>query len=174
MLDNLPHDQAFSQLIVSQMETYAQKCLGWYKVLVSRAQPAQSGRRLKAPAAWAESADMEDVLSQLFQSDSTMSRELGEKEVGMLLQSVGQEPLDHADMVQDKKSLVSLCLLYTSMRWLATRVAQLRHISERATDSTRAESSSQRHNRRWTLLSSSEPRSEGAPIYLPLSQESAV
>ena len=174
MLDNLPHDQAFSQLIVSQMETYAQKCLGWYKVLISRAQPTASGRRFKAPAAWAQSEDMEDVLSQLFQSDPTSSREPREKEISMLLQSIEQDPLDQADMVQDKKSLVNLCLLYTSMRWLATRVAQLRHISERATDSTRAESSSQRHNRRWTLLSSSEPRSEGAPIYLPLSQESAA
>jgi exocyst complex component 4 len=117
---------------------------------------------------------MEEVISQLFQSDSKASGELTEREISLLLQSVGQEPLDQADMVQDKKTLVSLCLLYTSMRWLATRIAQLRHISERATDSTRAESSSQRHNRRWTLLSSSEPRSEGAPIYLPLSQETAA
>lgn len=31
MLDNLPQDQAFTQLIISQMVTYYDKCCGWYK-----------------------------------------------------------------------------------------------------------------------------------------------
>jgi exocyst complex component 4 len=31
MLDVLPHDQAFTQLIISQIVTYYDKCYGWYK-----------------------------------------------------------------------------------------------------------------------------------------------
>lgn len=174
MLDNLPHDQAFSQLIVNQMETYSQKCHGWYKALVSRSQPAASGSRLRAPAAWAESVGMEEIVTQILQADPfdrDKSDELIENETVLLIQAIGQEPLDQADMVQDKKTLTSLCLLHTSMKWLAAKTAQLRHISDRATDSVRGASVKERHNQRWTLLSSSEPRAEGAPVYLPLNQE---
>lgn len=31
MLDTLPQDQTFTQLIISQMVTYYDKCCGWYK-----------------------------------------------------------------------------------------------------------------------------------------------
>lgn len=174
MLDNLPHDQAFSQLIVNQMETYAQRCNEWYKALVSRAQPAPSGRSLKAPAAWAESEGMEEHVSKILQADASDRedfQELIEQEIHLLVTAVGQEPLDNADMLQDRKTITSLCLLYTSMKWLATKTAQLRYISDRATNSVRGESVKERHNQRWTLLSSSEPRAEGAPVYLPLNQE---
>ncbi|KAF3053262.1 hypothetical protein E8E11_006896 [Didymella keratinophila] len=177
MLDNLPHDQAFSQLIVRQMETYARKCTSWYQSLVSRGSPTAAGRKLKAPAAWAESAEMEDLVNQIFQTDPKDAinfSTLIEQETSLLLPTIEKEPLDQGDIIQDRKTLTSLCLLYTSMKWLSTKIARLRHISDRATDSTRIEPGNQRHNRRWTLLSSSEPRSEGAPVYLPLNQETAV
>lgn len=177
MLDNLPHDQAFSQLIVRQMETYARKCTSWYHTLVSRGTPTVTGRKLKAPAAWAESAEMEHLVNQIFQTDPKDAINfdtLVEQETSLLLPTIEQEPLDGGDMLQDKKTLTSLCLLYTSMKWLSTKIARLRHISDRATDSSRIEPGSQRHNRRWTLLSSSEPRSEGTPVYLPLNQETAA
>lgn len=31
MLDNLPHDQMFSQIIISQLAAYYDRCYGWYK-----------------------------------------------------------------------------------------------------------------------------------------------
>jgi exocyst complex component 4 len=177
MLDNLPHDQAFSQLIVSQMDTYAQKCAGWYKALVSRPQPTSSGRHAKAPAGWAESEELERLVSQILQADPSDKEnfdQLVENEIILLSEAVGAEPLDQADMLQDKKTLTSLCLLYTSMKWLATKAAQLRHISDRATNTARSESSKDRHTQRWTMLSSSEPRAEGSPIYLPLNHETVA
>ncbi|KAL1793579.1 hypothetical protein ACET3X_008561 [Alternaria dauci] len=178
MLDNLPHDQAFSQLIVNQMDTYAQKCSGWYKALVSRSQPTASGRLMKAPAVWAESEAMEDLIARLVRTDPSDHEELNkaiESEVALLIEAVeADEPLDQADMIQDKKSIVSLCLLYTSMKWLATKTAQLRHISDRASDPIAAESNGQRHNRRWTQLASSDPRPQSAQVYLPLSADTAA
>lgn len=30
MLDTVPHDQAFSQLIITQMTTYHDKCMEWF------------------------------------------------------------------------------------------------------------------------------------------------
>ena len=177
MLDNLPHDQAFSQLIVGQMDTYAQKCLGWYKALVSRSQPTPMGRLMKAAAIWADSDEMEQLIARLVEfdiADEQTSMELLQSEIRLLIEAVEAEPLDQADMIQDKKSITSLCLLYTSMRWLATKVAQLRHISDRASDSSQPETQGQRHNRRWTVLSVSEPRGQGTQVYLPLSIETAT
>jgi hypothetical protein len=31
MLDNIPQDQAFTQLIITQLRSYHDKCLSWYK-----------------------------------------------------------------------------------------------------------------------------------------------
>lgn len=174
MLDNLPHDQIFSELIITQMTTYAEKCSGWYKALVSRSRSQDNGRRIKAPAALAESNDVQDVVLSLFQADPEQMPELVEKEVSLLLAEVDRGPLDEVDIIQDKKSITGLCLLYTSMKWLATKVAHLRHISDRATDSSRSEPGHPRNNRRWTLLSSTEPRTEGLPVYLPLNKETAA
>ncbi|KAF1915375.1 Sec8 exocyst complex component-specific domain-containing protein [Ampelomyces quisqualis] len=178
MLDNLPHDQAFSQLIVVQMDKYAQKCVGWYKALVSRPQPRSSGQQLKAPAAWSESEDIERLVSQILQSDPSPDTDICDQlignEIGLLIQAINEEPLDNADMLQDKKNLVNLCQLYTSMKWLATKTARLRHISDRATNSAPSEASKDRHTQRWTMLTSSEPMLEGTPVYLPLNHETVV
>lgn len=174
MLDNLPHDQAFSQLILTQMATYAAKCNGWYKALVSRSEANGIGRRVKASAAIASSGDVEEITSALFRSDASQVPELLENETLALLKVVEKDPLDEADLIGDKKTITGLCMMYTSMKWLATKVAQLRHISDRATDSSRPEPGSQRHNRRWTQLSSTEPRGDGIPVYLPLSEETVA
>jgi exocyst complex component 4 len=176
MLDNLPHDQAFSQLIITQMQTYADKCNGWYKALVSRTQPTEGGRRVKAPAAFAESEALREVITSLLEAESDKLPDLCDKEVSLLITEVEKDPLDQADLIYDRKSITGLCMLYTSMKWLATKVSQLRYISDRATDSSRPEpgTTHARHNRRWTLLASTEPRSEGGlPVYLPLNPETA-
>jgi exocyst complex component 4 len=174
MLDNLPHDQAFSQLIVTQMQTYADKCNGWYKALVSRTQPKDSGRRMRAAAAFSESGPIAEVISSLFQADHEQTRELLDQETLLLLAEAENDPLDGFDLIQEKKSITGLCLLYTSMKWLATKISQLRYISDRATDSSRHGSGNKRHNRRWTLLSSSEPGADGKMVYLPLNEQTAT
>ena len=133
---------------------------------------------MKAPAVWAESEAMEELIARLVRTDPSDYEELNkaiENEVDLLIEAVeADEPLDQADMIQDKKSIVSLCLLYTSMKWLATKTTQLRHISDRASDPITAESNGQRHNRRWTQLSSADPRPQSAQVYLPLSADTAA
>jgi exocyst complex component 4 len=174
MLDALPHDQAFSQLIITQMQTYYDKCYGWYKALVSRSQPNQSGRRTKASAAFAEDSHIKEVVASLFQADAEGAQALLHDEIQSLVTEVEKESLDEGDLIFDRKNITGLCLLYTSMKWLATKIAQLRHISDRATDSSHREPGAARHNRRWTLLTSAEPRTDGLPVYLPLNKETAM
>lgn len=33
MIDSIPHDQNFTQLVINQIITYYEKCFGWYKGL---------------------------------------------------------------------------------------------------------------------------------------------
>lgn len=172
MLDNLPHDQAFSQLIITQMRTYGDKCVGNFKAMMARAQPKESGDLLKACAAYAEfESEIGETIGQLFEADADRTAELTDAEIRLILTETDKSPLDHHDIVQDRKTIQTLCLLYTSMKWLATKVSQLRHISNRATDSSKPQIGNQRHNRRWTFVA--ESRTEGTAVYLPLNQETA-
>ena len=172
MLDNLPHDQAFSQLIITQMKTYGDKCVGNFKAIMARAQPKTTGEYHKACAEYAEEEnEVGQVIVQLFEADSDKTAELTNTEIKLLLAETEKSPIDQHDIVQDKKTIQTLCLLYTSMKWLATKVSQLRHISNRATDSSKPQIGNQRHNRRWTFVA--ESRTEGTAVYLPLNQETA-
>ncbi|EON66000.1 hypothetical protein W97_05243 [Coniosporium apollinis CBS 100218] len=172
MLNNLPHDQAFSQLIITQMVTYYDRCYGWYKALVSRAQPkAGNGRRLKSPAALAEAEEVRDVLARLAQFREQSSPELFKEESILLISKTAQDPIEDADLLSDKKDLAALSLLHTGMKWLASKISHFRHISDRATDSTRRPSSKPQVQRRWTVVTL--PELEKDAIYLPMNQDTA-
>jgi exocyst complex component 4 len=173
MLDNLPHDQAFSQLIITQMRTYGDKCVGNFKAMMARSQPkGPTNELLKACAVYAEfEGEIGEVIGQLFESDAETKLELTNTETKLIIAATEEAPIDQQDIVQDRKTIQMLCLLYTSMKWLATKVSQLRHISNRATDSSKPQISGQRHNRRWTFIA--ESRTEGTAVYLPLNQETA-
>jgi exocyst complex component 4 len=174
MLDNLPHDQALSQLLISQMVTYYDKCYGWYKALMTRAQAkADTGSRTKAAASFAEDEELGKTLDILIQADETTHQAGIETESSILIAKTNESPLDIADITSDRKTIASLCMLYTSMKWLASKVAQLRVISDRAIDSSRRDSGRFKHKRRWTLVNESERR-DGDGVYLPLNQETAT
>jgi hypothetical protein len=86
MLDSIPHDQMFTQMVLSQIVTYYDKCCGWYKgkfrmvlstlpssknllssALVSRVSTqASGGVRLKAAAAFADSGAIHDTVQELW------------------------------------------------------------------------------------------------------------
>ncbi|KAI9700393.1 MAG: hypothetical protein M1836_002408 [Candelina mexicana] len=174
MLDTIPHDQAFSHLIVTQMVTYYDKCFGWYKALVTRAQAhANNGISLKAAACFAQSAEFHDIITKLWESEGLDRQELLKKENALLILDTSEKPLEPSDIISDRKAISSLCLLYTSMKWLASKAIQLRYITDRGLDSSHPQSRHQsRQGRRWTLRDSTRSRKEGLPVYLPMTHES--
>jgi Xaa-Pro aminopeptidase len=68
MLSSIPHDQAFTQLLIDQIVTYYDKCCGWYKAMVTKVSARNHGGevRLKAAASFAESGDIRDVVEELW------------------------------------------------------------------------------------------------------------
>lgn len=175
-LDDLPHDQAFTQLIITQMMQYYDQCFGWYKALVTRVQvKADTGRRLKSSAALTDAAALRDSLEALHRSERKSSGELVKREIDILIDLTNKDPLEDWDLISDRKNIAALCLLCTSMTWLASKIARLRHISDRATDSSRADHGKGRHGQRWTLYVQTGAQHPEIPnVYLPLNQETAV
>lgn len=176
MLDTIPHDQAFSQLIITQMVAYYDRCCDWYKALVSRSQELSSyDSPLKASAIFAGGpGDIHDTVQKLWLVEEDIHHLL-EKEVGLLILQTNESPLRLADIILDRKTIASLCLLYTSMKWLANKIDQLRHITHHDTDSSRRNTMRASHNRRWTLLSGlNKPGDGNDAVYLPMTQETVV
>ncbi|KAF2087512.1 hypothetical protein K490DRAFT_41238 [Saccharata proteae CBS 121410] len=174
MLDNLPHDQTFSQLIITQMVTYYDKCYGWYRTLITRAQAKQqTGSLLKSSAAFAEDPAVIEVYKSLTCEEVDDKTPLIDQVNALLISKAREETLSEPDLINDRKSIGAICLIYTSMKWLASKVQDLRHISDRATDSSRADLG-RPQRRRWTHLGAPEPRGEDAAVFLPLNHETAV
>ncbi|KAF1985897.1 hypothetical protein K402DRAFT_394149 [Aulographum hederae CBS 113979] len=174
VLDNLPHDQAFTQLIITQMEGYFEKCREWYTSLVTRSSTHSSGRELKASAAYTESGELHDVLVELSSAGEEDMLPLIEKSANLLIFQISEEPLEQSDLLQDQKAVSALCLLYSSMRWVTSKTKQLRLISDRAIDSGRDGARKSQLQRRWTAIATPEGPQDSASIYLPLNQETAI
>jgi exocyst complex component 4 len=178
MLDALPHDQAFSHLIISQIMTYYERCHEWYKALVARTKPhPASGRLMRMAAAlMEENGELKETvttLSQVGESDGAERARLLGNEIDLLIKGVQNMSIDEPDIIIDRRSITALCMLHTSMKWLAAKTAQMRHISAEAVDSTRRESR-QGASRRWTLVANARGPADAEKVYLPLNEETAA
>ncbi|KAL2170961.1 hypothetical protein VTG60DRAFT_4223 [Thermothelomyces hinnuleus] len=172
MLGTIPHDQALSSLIITQMLRYYDRCFTWYKALVTKTQTeASSSQELRASAVLAlEPSEIHDTMQKLWESEGT-DLQLLEKEADLLMARSKEKPLDASDIIQDRDTISSLCLLYTSMKWLSVKISGLRYITKNETDSSRS-SLSKPEKKRWTLLNDpNKATAEGGPVYLPMTQE---
>ncbi|KAM7218236.1 putative exocyst complex component sec8 [Rhypophila decipiens] len=172
MLGTIPHDQALSSLIITQMLRYYDRCFSWYKALVTKTQEeASDAQPLRASAVLAlEPSDLHDIMQSLWKADSP-DLEMLKNEVGMLTSYTDENKLQVSDIIQDRDTIKSLCLLYTSMKWLSVKVLGLRHITRNEADSSRS-SLPKPEKRRWTLLNDpSKATAEEGPVYLPMTQE---
>lgn len=174
MLNTIPHDQAFSQLIITQMVTYYDKCYNWYKGLVSsNSNSSFHGGSLKTSALIAEGpGDIHDTIKKLWTAEEA-DKDLLNKEIGLLLLQTNEVPLGPADIIPDRRTVGALCLLYTSMRWLASKIEQLRSITKHDVDSSRR-SMQRAPNQRWSLLSATSKVPDKSSVYLPMTQETVV
>ncbi|EAQ85917.1 hypothetical protein CHGG_07170 [Chaetomium globosum CBS 148.51] len=152
MLGTIPHDQALSALIISQMLRYYDRCFTWYKALVTKTQEeASSAEELRASAVLAlEPSEVHEMMQKLWEAEAT-DFGLLEKEADLLMAQTKVKRLDASDIIQDRDTISSLCLLYTSMKWLSVKILSLRHITKNETDSSRS-SLPKPEKKRWTLL----------------------
>lgn len=215
MLGTIPHDQALSSLIITQMMRYYDRCFSWHKALVMKT-PERSGgngngegdeasvhdpssspssvslssvsslQRLRLSAILAlEDGDVAATAKQLWavdeeEDDKALAKSRKERlmrqEVELLIgRAAGRGTtgrLDVSDVIADRDTITSLCLLYTSMKWLAVKTVGLRHITQQDTDSGRTTVLAKPGKRRWTLLNDpSKAFADEGPVHLPMTQE---
>ncbi|CUS10633.1 unnamed protein product [Tuber aestivum] len=179
MLDTIPPDQAFGQLTIDLLNSYYEKCYEWYKELVARHRAApEDGAApmldMKRSAQWARVENIHSAMGDLWTGDK--EAEAIRKETEVELKEQEGKALTPADLITDRKVINSLCILYSSMKWLASNVVQLRHVEDTESFSRQEGGLSGRRKRRWTLISgeSSMLLDETAkPIYLPMTAETA-
>lgn len=172
MLGTIPPDQALSSLIVTQMARYYDRCLDWYRSLVTKTQEqGKDANNLRAAARFSiQPGPLEEVMKKLWNAKE-VDVELLDKEIQELIEHTDESRLEMNDIIQDRDTILSLCLLYTSMKWLAAKTSGLRHITMHETDSSR-QAVSRQANRRWTLMGDhSKAASDQGPVHLPLTQE---
>ncbi|KAL2000638.1 hypothetical protein VTN02DRAFT_2803 [Thermoascus thermophilus] len=175
MLDSIPHDQMFTQLVISQIVTYYDKCCGWYRALVTRtSQQHPGGVRFKAAAAFVESGEIHDTVTELWKNPGARKQELIDREIDLLIKATNEKPLEPYDIVSDPKTVAALSMLYNSMQWLASHLLRLRRITTQG-ESSRPPSGVPK-GRRWTLITAMKPERDSVsqPVYLPLNQETVV
>ncbi|KAI5461395.1 Sec8 exocyst complex component-specific domain-containing protein [Mariannaea sp. PMI_226] len=177
MLGTIPPDQALSSLMVNQMRRYYDRCFAWYKSLVIQAQeqvvdPTNANLRASARLSL-DAGDVQETMKKLWSADE-LDWEVVEKEVHQLIDVTNESPLAAKDIIQDRDSISSLCLLFTSLKWLAVKISGLRHITTHETDTSR-QNVPRHSSRRWTLMNDpSKASGDQTPVQLPLTQETAA
>lgn len=172
MLGTIPPDQALSSLIVTQMMRYYDRCFSWFKSLVTKTQEqATDSSDLRAAARFAvDPGEVHETMQKLWTAE-TWDKDLAEKEIHLLIEQTNEKRLQLNDIIQDRDTISSLCLLYTSMKWLAGKISGLRHITVHETDSSRS-NLPREANRRWTLMNDpNRAATEHGPVHLPLTSE---
>ncbi|OAQ64812.1 exocyst complex component Sec8 [Pochonia chlamydosporia 170] len=174
MLGTIPPDQALSSLIVTQMMRYYDRCFSWYRSLVTKTQEqSEDANNLRASARFSVSpGPLQEVMKEVWACKDAPSIELLSKEIQTLIEQTNGSPLEMNDIIQDRDTISALCLLYTSMQWLAEKISGLRHITSHETDSSR-QALPRQATRRWTLTGEQgKAASDQGPVHLPLTQES--
>lgn len=199
LLDQLPHEQSFSALVIGQMRAYYDKCFNWSKSLLQRALAGEAGEdgglKMRLAADLATAGDINDCVISLLGSESVVgdgAKEkerlvLAEKESALLIQMVKARKLEEADLIHDRKALAALGTLLVSMKWLATKCAALRYVSPNAVDmgslnthtninGEEQQSPTQQHSRRWThpLSNTNTATTLPSTTYLPLDPSTAL
>ncbi|KAF3938669.1 hypothetical protein ABW19_dt0206120 [Dactylella cylindrospora] len=167
MLDNLPHDHSFSQLIVDLLTEYYEKCHAYFRNLVQREKTPDSVGVLKKSAAWVQPGELESTMRQMWEDPSSFNDFLY-KETLVFFKLKGDTGVGYVDIISDRKTIYYLCVLYNSMNWFSRKLNKLRH------GAPIEDSKDERvKTRRWTHVNTQLARDAAAPVYLPLTRELA-
>ena len=167
MLSNVPQDQAFAQLIITQLETYHSKCQTWYRSLVMRVRD-DGGIEPKRAAAVLDSSDLSVVVRTIWNADGLDRERLLDQEVELIVNRLRDQPMEAFELVSDRKSGPALCLMYSSMQWLANRLEELKRVVTKHRNSVQDAKQGPKTNRWTTVGGGLSLRDQDQPVWLPM------
>ena len=172
MLSNVPQDQAFTQLIITQLKTYHSQCQTQYKSLVMRARE-DGGVESKPAAAVLEQSDLAVVVRTIWRAEGLDHERLMDQEVDMIVTRTRERPMEVFDLISDRKTGPALCLMYSSMQWLAHQLEELKHVVQKHRSSVQDAKQMTKPNR-WLAVESTSLRDQEQPVWLPMTAGDAV
>ena len=128
---------------------------------------AQDELRLKTAAAMAESTESRELVDAIWNGKHSGpdNESAMHKECKVLIAKTNETKLEPFDIISDPRSVRSLCLLYSSLQWLASRLQQLRrHIPDKPNQKPS-------HTRNWSLINNPSSQLQGQQTYLPMTTE---
>ncbi|KAF2861849.1 hypothetical protein K470DRAFT_199761, partial [Piedraia hortae CBS 480.64] len=121
LLSALPHEQSFSTLVLDQIVAYREKCSLWWTGMVARP------KGVKLAAELAHEGELAECAQARINGQADTQRE-----ASLLISLELERGIDDADLLSDPKSLVAICMLTVSIRWLIAKLRELRYISPKA------------------------------------------
>ena len=113
----------------------------------------------------AQSGEIREVAEQMLNNTEAGVDALLHNEIGILVSANQEQPFQPSDIISDHRNVPALCLLHTSMVWLASSLSALRQVvSEPSATSTKSA-----QTRRWTMLNLQTNRSSTASTHPRLS-----
>lgn len=125
----------------------------------------QSESQLKTAAVMAQRGEIREVAEQILSNTGIGFDAPCRKEIDILLSANQEQPFQPSDIISDHRNVPALCLLHTSMVWLASSLSALRQVVSEPS----ATSSKSAQTRRWTMLNLQTNRSSTASSYPRLS-----
>ncbi|GAA6035827.1 hypothetical protein JCM8097_005726 [Rhodosporidiobolus ruineniae] len=141
------HRENYSQLIVSVIHQFYQKCLERFKDLTARdtsdlgSTAANQSAPRKMAAAWAETNDLHTLLNDMRNVPSTdplKLRELLQRETKLELDRKRNGVVASKDLISPAKKLWALGTLYSSLDWFIHHVSSLKTTSDSAASASSA------------------------------------
>ncbi|KAF3925899.1 hypothetical protein ABW20_dc0104832 [Dactylellina cionopaga] len=163
MLDNLPHDQSFSQLIVDLLTDYYEKCHAFFRTLVQKDVDI-----LKKSAEWVQPGELEGTMRQMW-FDPSAFEDFLYKETLVYAKLKGKTGVAADEIISDRKTIYTLCILYNSMEWFTRKLRKLRQVTD-LEDPSKDEGT---RTRRWNNVNSQLSRDSSSPVFLPLTAQLA-
>ncbi|KAF8428635.1 Sec8 exocyst complex component-specific domain-containing protein [Tirmania nivea] len=106
MLETIPPDQVFGELIIDLLTSYYRKCCNWYKNLAtgnrSADDPTSSlSSDFKGSAKWAQNKEIKEIIQLIWQADTQNCTSLIQKENTLELKIQGDQPISSLDLIRD-------------------------------------------------------------------------
>ena len=172
LLDNIPQDQALSQLVVAQLEAYHKACATWYRSMVSRPDTEDTARLKLAATKVRQGSDLAAVVKNIWAGDESDRGRLMQEEVKLVIKQTDESVFDPLDIIADRRSGTALCLLYSTMQWITKQLEELRVVMK--TDKSAKAAEQDRKASRWTTVSTATLQDDDQPVKLSMTEETVV
>ncbi|KAJ7630763.1 exocyst complex component sec8 [Roridomyces roridus] len=129
------HRENYSRLILGVMIQFYQRCSDRFQDLVSA--PSSSGTDAEPQpvlaAQWAQRSELTACLAELLatqETDSSQQQQLCRQETNLEMDFLGQNTIQHPDLIVSVRNLAALASLYRSVAWFAAELQLLRMTPE--------------------------------------------